>query len=150
MHDVDSQRWALNAQRQVGLHGFVASSHWLLNFKNIHGIVSRKITKFVTKHGIHQQEEQTSQSALFVEDVKTQLTVHGPENIYNSDQSEFNLELHSGRTLARRGCKKIETVVQSVASTTHSYTIQPTISASGKLHSPLLLILKEVTEEFGP
>ncbi|XP_076544200.1 uncharacterized protein LOC143305263, partial [Osmia lignaria lignaria] len=37
-----------------------------------------------------------------------------------------------------------------IPSTTHSYTIQPTIPASGKLLSPLFVVLKETSGEFGP
>ncbi|EFN76473.1 hypothetical protein EAI_05548, partial [Harpegnathos saltator] len=70
--------------------------------------------------------------------------------IYTSDQSKFQLELHTGRTLVQNGTKKIESIVQSVSVTTHSYTIQPTISADGKLLSPLLIVLKEPTGTFGP
>ncbi|XP_046740448.1 uncharacterized protein LOC124407901 [Diprion similis] len=58
--------------------------------------------------------------------------------------------MHSGRTLANQGSKEIECVVQSISSTTHSYTIQPTISADGKLLSPLYLVLKEIGGDFGP
>ncbi|XP_071577242.1 uncharacterized protein [Temnothorax nylanderi] len=60
------------------------------------------------------------------------------------------LELHSGRTLSHKGVKKVESVVQSISATTHSYTIQPTISADGRLLSPLFITLKEVTGTFGP
>ena len=63
--------------------------------------------------------------------------------IYNSDQSGFRPELLSGRALATKGEKKIERAVQSVPSTTHSYTVQPIVSAGGKILSPLLLVLKE-------
>ena len=45
-----------------------------------------------------------------------------------ADESGFQLEIHSGRSLACEGQKKIECVVQSVSSTTHSYTIQPTVT----------------------
>ena len=84
----------------------------------------------------------------FIESVKFQITLYGIENIYNSDQSGFQLELHAGRTLARKGSKKVESVVQSA--TTHSYTIQPTISADGRLLSPLFIVLKEDSGTFGP
>lgn len=72
------------------------------------------------------------------------------KNIYNSDQSGFQLEIHSGRTLTDEGTKQVECLVQSVSATTHSYTIQPTISAEGKLLSPLLIILKEPSGRLGP
>jgi len=46
--------------------------------------------------------------------------------------------------------KTVEAIVQSVSSTTHSYTIMPIISASGRLLSPLYIVLKESTGTFGP
>ena len=49
-----------------------------------------------------------------------------------------------------QGTKKVECVVQSVFSTTHSYTIQPTITADGRLLSPLFMVLQEANGEFGP
>nr|XP_012217672.1 PREDICTED: uncharacterized protein LOC105669351 isoform X1 [Linepithema humile] len=45
--------------------------------------------------------------------------------------------------------KTIDRVVQSVSSTTHSYTIQPTISCDGKLLSPLFIVLQEHSGTFG-
>lgn len=86
----------------------------------------------------------------FIGNVKYYIDRYGVENIYNSDQSGFQLELHSGRTLTHKGEKKVESVVQSVSATTHSYTIQPTISADGRLLSLLFIVLKEVTGTFGP
>ncbi|EFN75853.1 hypothetical protein EAI_16727, partial [Harpegnathos saltator] len=41
-------------------------------------------------------------------------------------------------------------VVQSLNSLTHSYTIQPILSASGVLKSPLLIVLQETGDHFGP
>ena len=41
-------------------------------------------------------------------------------------------------------------MVQSVLATTHSYTIQPTISNDDRLLSPLFIVLKESTGTFGP
>jgi len=41
-------------------------------------------------------------------------------------------------------------MVQSVSATTHNYTIQPLISATGQLLSPLFLVLKESSGKFGP
>ena len=40
--------------------------------------------------------------------------------------------------------------MQQVNATTHSYTIQPLISADGMLHSPLFIVLQEVDGKFGP
>lgn len=87
---------------------------------------------------------------MFVNKIRPYLSKPGPQNIYNSDQSGFQLEIHSGRTLAVEGTSKVECLVQSVSATTHSYTIQPLISADGRLLSPLFIVLKEATGRFGP
>lgn len=71
-------------------------------------------------------------------------------NIFNSDQSGFNLEIHSGRSLDIKGTKQVYAVAQSLSSLSHSYTIQPTISASGELLSPMYVVLKETSGTFGP
>ena len=83
----------------------------------------------------------------YVNEVKPCITQYGTENVYNSDQSGFQ---HSGRTLAIEGKRQVKCVVQSISPTTHRYTIQPTISADGKLLSPLYLVLKEPSGKFGP
>lgn len=48
------------------------------------------------------------------------------------------------------GVKTIEAAAQSMSSLTHSYTIMPMISANGELISPLYIVLKESTGNFGP
>lgn len=119
-------------------------------FKKTHNIVSRKITKLITKKNLQSKEHLETESNRFIENVKYYITRYGFENIYNSDQSGFQLELRSGRSLAIEGTKKIECIAQSISATTHSYTIQPTISGDGRLLSPLFIVLKEPTGEFGP
>ena len=74
----------------------------------------------------------------------------GLENIYNSDQSGFQLEMHRGRSLAIESLKNIECEVQSISATTHSYTIQPVISADGRLLSPLFIVLNHLPEHLDP
>ena len=71
-------------------------------------------------------------------------------NVFNTDQSGFNLEIHSGRTLDFRGVKHVLAVCEQINLTTHSYTIQPIISATGKFVSPLFVVLKENNDKFGP
>ena len=152
LHDRDIRRWALKAYKEQGNDNMVfkASRKWVNNFKKAHRIVSRKVTKFVTRTTIEDDEVLKVRATDFVKEVKPLSVRIGPDNIYNSDQSEFQLEIHSGRTLAVQGTKKVECVVQSVFSTTHSYTIQPTITADGRLLSPLFMVLQEANGEFGP
>ena len=60
----------------------------------------------------------------FVKEVNDSIQKFNVQNLYNSDQSGFNLEIHSGKTLTFVGGKNIESLVQSISSMTHSYTIQ--------------------------
>jgi hypothetical protein len=45
VHDIDLKRRAIRKARMISLHGFVASDHWISNFKFKHNICSRKIIK---------------------------------------------------------------------------------------------------------
>lgn len=152
VHDNDIRRWALQAKKNIGHEDvrFKASKYWLRNFKKAHRIVSRKINKFVTKKTLEEADFLRSQARTFVNEIKNLIKEKGIANVFNSDQSGFELEIHSGRTLAVEGEKQVQCLVQSVSSTTHSYTIQPLISGDGQLMSPLFMILKERTGEFGP
>jgi len=85
-----------------------------------------------------------------MEKIKSKITLIGEDNVYNSDQSGFNLEMHVGRTLSFKGTLKVEILAQSSNSLTHSYTIQFIISSSGHLMSPLFIVLKEKDSKFGP
>lgn len=96
------------------------------------------------------KEDLHNKELEFIEDVKLVINQVGLSNTFNSDQSGFQLEMHSGRTLAVEGEKQVQCLVESVSATTHSYSIQITISADGVLLSPLFLVLKEATGVFGP
>lgn len=152
VHDNDLQRWALQAKKRIGYEDirFRASNHWLANFKKAHRIVSRKINKFITKKTLEGADYLRSQANTFVHEIKNIIKEKGTANVFNTDQSGFQLEIHSGRTLAVEGEKQVQCLVQSVSSTTHSYTIQPFISGDGQLMSPLFVVLKEKSGEFGP
>jgi len=113
-------------------------------------IISRKITKFVTRAQIAKSDEIDEAARDFVAEVKTEMVNVGARNTYNSDQSGFNKELHFGRSLDYRGVRSVPRVVQSVNATTHSYTIQPTINAEGEFLKPLVVVLQEPAGCFGP
>jgi hypothetical protein len=70
--------------------------------------------------------------------------------VMNSDQTEFNYEIASKRTLSHTGEKDTIGTVQNKNATTHSFTVQPTITMSGKCYEKLLLCLRESSNEFGP
>ena len=151
LHDRDLRRWALKAYNDEGNKNilFKASRSCVHNFKKTHHIVSRKITKFVTRKTLEDDEKLKTIAQKFVQEVKPLVKEYGPDNVYNSNESGFQLQIHSGRSLACEGQKKVEYVVQSVSSATDSYTLQLTVTANGRLLSPLLIVLKEKDGQSG-
>jgi len=143
IHDANIRKWALKFARQVHDDTFRASSFWLRNFKIKYNIVSRKITKFVTKRYCKESADRAVTTTLFVGDVSALIETHGPEKVFNTDQSGFNLEFHAGRTLHEKGEKTVLAETQNLNALTHSYTIQPIISCDGQLLPKLLVVLKE-------
>jgi hypothetical protein len=75
---------------------------------------------------------------------------HVDRNIFNTDQSGFNLEMPSKRTLSHVGEKNTFAAAGSVPSTTHSYTVQYVISKSGCVLKKFMLCWQETSGKFGP
>ncbi len=149
VHDNDIRRWAISKARTLEFNSFTASKFWLWKFKSTNRIRSRKINKFVTSNYLQEDDHIIGVAKLFVDSSKV-LPNYQSSHIFNTDQSGFNYELHSTRTLSFIGEKSVESTVRSVHATTHSYTIQPTITLEGKLLSPLFICLQEVGGSFGP
>ena len=103
----------------------------------------------MTPKTLEDDEKLKSIAQKFVQEVKPLVKEYGPDNVYNSGEGGFQLEIHSGRSLACEGQKQVECIVQSVLSTTYSYTRQPTVIANGRLLSPLFIVLKEKDGQFG-
>ncbi|KYN29333.1 hypothetical protein ALC57_01226 [Trachymyrmex cornetzi] len=121
-------------------------------------IISRKIMKSVTRRTIEDSVELQNTANGFLKTVKPFIEQFGSENVFNSDQSGFQLEIHSGRSLSNEGVKKVEYVVQSISSTIHSYTIQSILSCNGNLllqknilpDGTTMIILKGTTRKIQP
>lgn len=84
------------------------------------------------------------------EETRALIAKYQPNEVFNSDQSGFNIELLSGRTLTEKGDKKVVSSIHQSHSGTHSYTIQPLISMTGHLYPRLLIVLQEKSGKFGP
>ncbi|RWS19339.1 golgin subfamily A member 1-like protein, partial [Leptotrombidium deliense] len=85
---------AIRRARQIKLDNFKACDSWVYSFKKENGIVSRKITKFVTYSHITKAEELNKNAKEFVHSV-TDLCAkdnYQYNQLYNTDQSGFNLE----------------------------------------------------------
>lgn len=73
------------------LTNFKASHSWLLKFKAKHGIVSRKINKFVTLLEIKDAEKLMSTAKEFLQNVHETVREKNIKHIYNADQSGFKV-----------------------------------------------------------
>ena len=142
VHDEDLRRWAYQINCQLLCPNFKASSRWAQSFKAANRIRSRKITRTVTPRFAQEEIALNEKAHAFVQEV---VAIKGTfeRYVYNTDQSGFNYEMHSGRTLDFQGVKTVTAVVQSKGALTHSYTIQPLIRIDGKLHPILFICLQE-------
>ena len=143
VHDIDLTRWTLRKAKEISLNDFLASEHWLRSFKYNHKICSRKITKFVTKKDVENEELTIESANNFVSKVDAVMRKYHVNNILNTDQIGIGLEMHSDRILSHVGEKETPASAKSLYSKTHSYTVQPMISMGGKVAGPHFLCLKE-------
>ena len=88
-------------------------------------------------------EEIKKSADQFVSDVRALLPKYNEDFVLKTDQSRLEFEIHSNRTLSHQGEKTTLSAVRSINETTHSYTVQPMISLSGKIVGPIYLCLKK-------
>jgi len=152
VHGHDLKGWSIEAARIVSLPSFKASASFLRSLKAQFRISSRKVTKFITKRtrtDEHVIERNARNFVAKINDMK--ITLGFPSShVWNTDQSGFNYELSSGRTLSDKGEKETFAMVQSVNSLTHSYTVQVLISNDGYLAPKLFICFQESSGKFGP
>ncbi len=128
---------------------FQASVHFLHDLKKELKVSSRKITKYLTVREIRREEIDETISD-FVKLGKERVHNYNHDHVLNTDQSGYNYEMVSTRTLSEMGEKSTECAITSANKITHSYSIQVTISASGRLVGPVFLYLQEPQGLFGP
>ena len=66
--------------KSISLH-LELDATWILNFKRKHGIVSRKITKFVNRSTTRDKEQLQTACQEFINTVKSYIDLFGIENI---------------------------------------------------------------------
>ena len=150
VHDADLAQWAMAEADRLSWNWFKCSHSWVQKFKREHRIASRAITHVITRKSAESADAIEKSACDFVSLVKADLVKFFPSQVLNTDQSGFNKELHSHRILAPKGVRHVQATVQSESATTHSYTIQPLVSAAGELYSPMLIVLQEQADSFGP
>ena len=142
MRNLDLKYMAKKAAKTIELD-YTPREKWIKNFKNRHKIVSRKVSTFYSKKAYNSRENLNVIIKNFQSKMKSLLPSFSPENVWNADESGFNKEMVLSRTLDYQGVKKVNGIVNSMHSTTHSYTILPLISMAGKLGPTLLVVLQE-------
>jgi hypothetical protein len=129
--------------REIKFDEFHASHGWLEHFKHRHKLTSLKITNFVSHHQVETMDFIEKSKKDFVLEYYKVSAHFKPSEIFNTDQTGVEKELHSTRTISFSGDKKTFAAVQSKNATTHSYTLQPTISLNGRLLPTIYLCLQE-------
>ena len=147
VHDRDLRYWAYEINNEVKMTAFKASTFWLLRFKTVNRIVSRKICRTVTPQFVKEDVDVMAAAQSFVTNVNKEKDKFFPY-VYNTDQSGMQPEMHTGRTLAFKGSEQVTAKVQSTSATTHSYTIQPMVRIKGILHPILFICLQEASGRF--
>ena len=82
------------------------------------------------------------EGAAFVQKVNALLPQFDPNFAFNFDQSGFQREIHRPVTLAVCGTKGIDATIGNLNSTTHSYTVMPLLTFSGRLGPVLFICLQ--------
>lgn len=135
------QPWALLHSNQTGVN-LTASSGWLQNLKKRNGIVSRKVTLYTTRIERKNEEAIVASIERFKSEHSESINF-GMEKIWNVDQTGLNYESANQRTLSFKGERDTNLILDSKNKHTHSYTVQPVISRSGRLFQKLLIVTQE-------
>lgn len=143
LHDENLRLMALDFCRQNQVEKFKACPTWISSFKRRYGIVSRRITAFITKKAYRSRDEIELKAQQFVRVVKDDMQTRPLACFCNGDQSGFVKEMTTGRTLAPLGVKKVERIVESRVAMTHAYTVLPLLYADGRLGEKLYVVLQE-------
>jgi len=107
-HGHDLKGWSLEVAKIVNLTNFKASASFLRSLKTQSRIPSRKVTKFITER-IRVVEDAIRKNAdKFVTEINgLKSNCYVNSRVRNTDQSGFNYELLSSRTLSDKREKKL-------------------------------------------
>ena len=125
--------WAIQIAKEENFPKFKAGTFFIYKFKKEYRISGRKINKFLTEKCIQKEDDIQNIINKFRKNFQENIfEKFNQESILNSDQTNFKYELSPKRTLAFKGEKSIKIKIQNKNSTTHSYTVMPTISMGGR------------------
>ena len=154
--DHDLAQWAHEHSQTLSVPNFQVDDTWVDRFKKRNKLASRMITKVVSKNYNTEKKDLQKVAEEFVKRMRRKYEDKDPSLLMNTDQTGFRREICSHRTIAVKGQRHVLGVAGNINATTHSYTIQPLISADGKFQSPMLVVLQEASTStylsrgFGP
>ena len=130
---------------------FKESNYFLHQFKYRYKVTSRKITRFINRRDVTLDSVVRTRALEFVQEVMVYILANAidADMVLNMDESRFEYEITSNRTLSMTGEKTTEATVARVASTTYSYTIQVLISISGHVTKKFCICFQEAGGKFG-
>lgn len=146
------QQWAMNAAFQFLSDDFqfIASKSWVDRFKKKHGIRQRKITKFISYKEIGSIEEVMNSAEKFRRQTKALMSAFDLDYVINTDQTGCQYETTYNRALVEKGAKTVFIKKKNIDVTTHSYTAQYALTASGIVLPFVFVCLREPSGVFGP
>lgn len=145
------QQWAMAAAFPFLSENFrfEASSTWVKVFKRKHRIKQRKITKYVSKRDCATLEETIEAAEKFRKQTSILIRNFDLDLVINTDQTDCQYQTSYNRSLDFQGIKTVLVQKQNLNKITHSYTVQYSVTASGKLLPRVFLCLQEPTNKFG-
>jgi hypothetical protein len=81
VHDRDLKEAALIEARKLKFDSFQASDTWVRRFKHAHGIVSRKIVRFVTEKSLKERVNTKAAASAFVEGIRNRIKTRPPNMV---------------------------------------------------------------------
>lgn len=127
------------------LDGFQASDSWVARWKKMHSVVTRAVTKVVTKVQLKDREQLIVDAKNFVLQFHEKYPSIDPSLVMNTDQCGINYNILKKRTLDIRGVKVVQGPASNINAASHSYTLQPLISADGSISPIMLIVLQETS-----
>ena len=98
VQDIDLWRGVLQTKEKLQISWFKASCWWIYQYEKKHKIVARKVTKFITHASVTKNKDLAKNVKNLNKRSETEHTVAWAKiYIYNSGQSDLNLEIDSGK-----------------------------------------------------
>ena len=129
---------------------FTASPTWLNRFKSEFCISQRRVKKYIKQTERRSPEEIQRSAENFQAEIRSLTVASNLDLVINTDQMGCEYRLNIQRTLEHTGEKRVELYIGDLNKVTHSYTVQYSVTASGKLLPKVLICLQEVSGKFGP